>query len=337
MWDRYSRQMLFKPVGRKGQEQLLNSKVLIIGMGALGTAAANHLARAGVGHIVFCDRDYVEQSNLQRQMLFDEDDVNAFLPKAAAAEKKLKKINSSIKIEGYVTDITADNILEFMNDADVVMDGTDNFETRYLINDAAYKYNIPYIYGGAVSSRGMTAAFIPGKTPCLRCTFPTYDAEGQTCDTVGVLSPLVDIVASLEVTACLKLLTGNAADLPEQLMTFDLWQNHHFSVKLGTPDDQCPTCRLKQFPSLNSSGRDRVTTLCGRETVQITHTSPYDLDAWTERLEPLVKSVKKTPFLLRALLHEGETLVMFPDGRTLVQGTEDTGRAKSLFAKYIGM
>ncbi|WP_280768445.1 ThiF family adenylyltransferase [Salipaludibacillus daqingensis] len=334
---RYSRQMLFQPIGEEGQKKLLLSKVLIVGMGALGTVVANHLARAGVGNLVFCDRDYVEMSNLQRQTLFDEDDVEQFLPKAVAAEKKLRKLNSDIKIEGHVTDIASHNIEEFMEGVDVIVDGTDNFQTRYLINDVAYKYGVPFIYGGAVSSRGMGATFIPGKTSCLRCLFPTHDSSGQTCDTIGVLSPVVDIVASLEALTCLKLLTGNEEEVANELMTFDVWKNHHFSMKLGSANDQCPTCQLKEFPNLTQSDQDQVTTLCGRDTVQVVNASPFDLKEWEEKFDSLAKKTKRTPFLLRVHLYEGETFVLFPDGRTLIQGTEDVSRAKSLFSKYIGM
>lgn len=334
---RYSRQMLFQPIGEEGQKKLLNSKVLIVGMGALGTVVANHLARAGVGHLVFCDRDYVELSNLQRQTLFDEEDVEQFLPKAVAAERKLRKLNSEIEIEGHVTDISSSNIEEFIKDVHVIVDGTDNFQTRYLINDVAYKYDIPFIYGGAVSSRGMGAVFIPGKTSCLRCLFPTHGSAGQTCDTIGVLSPVVDIVASLEALACLKLLTDNQEEIANELTTFDIWKNHHFSMKLGTANDTCPTCQLKEFPSLTHSEQDQVTTLCGRDTVQVINANPFDLKEWEEKFRKLADKTKRTPFLLRVHLHEGVTFVLFPDGRTLIQGTEDISRAKSLFSKYIGM
>ncbi|MGJ9381752.1 ThiF family adenylyltransferase [Salipaludibacillus sp. CF4.18] len=336
-WERYSRQVLFKPIGEEGQIKLGDSKVLIVGMGALGTVVANHLARSGVGHLIFCDRDYVELSNLQRQMLFDEEDVENYLPKAVAAEKKLKKLNSSIKIEGYVSDVSTDNIEDYTKGVDVIIDGTDNFQTRYLMNDVAYKKGIPFIYGGAVSSRGMGAVFIPGKTACLRCMFPTNDTAGQTCDTIGVLSPVVDIVASLQALACLKLLSGNDDQVAQVLTTFDIWKNNEFTMKMGKAKVNCPTCQLKTFPSLDVRNEDNITTLCGRETVQINHSPGFDLNEWEGILRGSSKKLKKTPFLLRAELYEGETLVLFPDGRTLVQGTEDTTRAISLFTKYIGM
>lgn len=336
-WTRYSRQMLFKSIGEEGQKKLQQSKVFIVGMGALGTVIANHLVRAGVGHIVFCDRDYVEESNLQRQTLFDEEDVKAFLPKAVAAEKKLKKINSSIKIEGHVTDVTADNIEQFIENVDLIMDGTDNFQTRYLLNDVAYKYNIPFIYGGVVSSRGMNAMFIPGKTPCLRCLFPTSDSGGQTCDTIGVLAPIVDIIASIEVMEALKYLTGNEESLRGNLLSLDIWQNHSFEMKFTSKWDECPTCVKGEFPALTKKEGDGVTTLCGRNTVQFHGKEAFDLKEWDEKLKGVSKSTKLTPFLLRVNLNEGENLVLFPEGRVLVQGTEDISRAKTLYAKYIGM
>lgn len=335
-WERYSRQMLFNPIGESGQKMLSESKVLIVGMGALGTVAVNHLARSGVGHIVFCDRDYVEASNLQRQSLFDEQDALDMLPKAVAAERKLKAINSSIQVEGIVTDVTADNIHGLMENVDIVMDGTDNFSTRYLLNDVAFQYGVPYIYGGVVSSRGMGAMFIPGETPCLRCLFPTYDASGQTCDTIGVLSMVVDAVASQEALMAVKYLTGNKDQVDKALYTMDMWRNDHFSMGFGKAVPDCPTCGKKEFPALQVSEGDRVTTLCGRETVQILHSGRLDLKQWASVLAPVVQEIKETPFLLKALLNEGETLVLFPDGRTLVQGTEDVTRAKTLFTKYIG-
>ncbi|GEL09035.1 ThiF family adenylyltransferase [Salisediminibacterium halotolerans] len=336
LWNRYSRQMLFKPIGEQGQQKIAASKILIVGMGALGTVAANHLVRSGVGHVMFCDRDFVEMSNLQRQTLFDENDVKNFMPKAVAAESKLKAVNSDVIVEGVVTDITSKNIETYLKDVDMIIDGTDNFQTRYLMNDAAYKHGIPYVYGGAVSSRGMHAVFVPGKTPCLRCLFPSHGATGQTCDTVGVLSPLIDMVASMESLAVLKYLSGNQEQIDDQLLTFDLWRNDHFSMKFGEADEACPTCGTQQYPDLTGGSADEAAVLCGRDTVQLSHTEGFDLKKRRESLEPITAHVKETPFLIRVQLHEGETLVLFPDGRTLVQGTEDIGRAKTLYSKYVG-
>jgi molybdopterin-synthase adenylyltransferase len=334
-YERYSRQMLFQPIGEEGQKKLAEKKVLIVGMGALGTAISNHLVRAGVGHVRFADRDYVEKSNLQRQMLFDEDDVQASLPKAVAAEQKLKRMNSAIKIEGIVTDVTLENIDELLEGMDLVIDGTDNFSTRFLMNDACFKKGIPFVYGGAVSSRGMSALFIPEETPCLRCFITDNGSTTQTCDTIGVISPIVDIVASYQVVEVLKYFVDDSHQR-KSLLTIDVWQNRTYEMKFNQPKKDCPTCQQKKYPALNYQAEDAVTSLCGRETVQIKVRNQLSLDEWEERLSK-VAEVKRTPFLLRVELSEGERLVLFPDGRTLVQGTEDIVRAKSLYARYIGL
>lgn len=336
MFDRYSRQMLFSQIGHEGQKNIKNSRVFIVGMGALGTVASNHLVRAGVGFLRFADRDYVEWSNLQRQMLFDEDDVRQSLPKAVAAERKLKKINSDVEIESYVTDVTADNIEDLLRDVDIVVDGTDNFQTRFLINDACFKHGIPYVYGGVVSSRGMSALFIPGKTPCLRCFISEGAGSGETCDTVGVLSPIVDIIASYEVAETLKYLVGDENNLRHSLLTIDIWENRTYEMTFKRAKENCPTCQTQSFPALSRMEETRVASLCGRDTVQIKANQPFSLDEWEKKLEKAAK-VTKTPFLLRVDLPEEERLVLFPDGRTFIQGTEDVVRAKSLYTRYIGL
>ncbi|TLS36315.1 ThiF family adenylyltransferase [Pseudalkalibacillus caeni] len=335
-FQRYSRQMLFKPIGKTGQEKLGRATVLIVGMGALGTVLASQLVRAGIGHVRFADRDYVEKSNLQRQMLFDEEDVKKALPKAVAAKEKLSKMNSEIEIEGIVCDVSTDNIEELLQDVDIVVDGTDNFGTRFLINDACFKHNIPYVYGGAVSSRGMTALFIPGQTPCLRCFISHDENAGDTCDTVGVIAPVVDIVASYQVVEVLKYLVEDEKNRRNSLMTFDVWNNYSYNMKFSKPKKDCPTCQLHQYPALENNGNRAVTSLCGRETVQIKVRESFNIDDWAKKLSTAGK-VKKTPFLVKVELEEGERLVVFPDGRVLVQGTEDIGRARSLYARYIGM
>ncbi|MFA8437677.1 ThiF family adenylyltransferase [Pueribacillus sp. YX66] len=334
MFERYSRQMLFAPIGQDGQARLQKSKVLIVGMGALGTAVANHLVRAGVGVVKFADRDFVELSNLQRQMLFDEDDVRKILPKAIAAERKLKKINRDIEIEGLVIDVTVENINRLLDGIDLVIDGTDNFATRFLLNDAAFKKEIPFIYGGVVGSRGMSALFIPNKTACLRC-FIEHEASSETCDTVGVISPIVDMIASYEATEALKYLIG-APQLRNTLITIDLWQNRTFELKVNHAKRNCPTCQKGEYPALKGNHDDVVTTLCGRDSIQIKGKQNVSLEDWASRLERIGK-VKKTPFLLQVTLPEGERLVLFPDGRALVQGTNDVVRAKTLYARYIGL
>ena len=331
---RYSRQIRFAPIGEKGQRALLQKTVLVVGVGALGTVIANHLVRSGVGRVRIVDRDYVELSNLQRQMLFDERDVEESVPKAVAAERKLRAINSSVKVEGIVADVTSATIHELICDVDLVIDGTDNFETRFLLNDICFKEGIPFVYGGAVSARGMTALFIPGKTPCLRCFINEGGGRGETCDTVGVISPVVDIVASYQVVEALKWLVGDEEALRPSLRSFDVWKNEQIDIRFSEPNRSCPTCVLKQYPALSAT-RAEVTTLCGRETVQISSGERFDLNEWEEKLGR-VATVKKTPFLLRVELQEGERLVLFPDGRVLVQGTEDITRARTLYSKYIG-
>lgn len=335
-FTRYSRQMLFSPIGEDGQRKLNNSSALIVGMGALGTALANHLVRAGIGHVRFIDRDYVEKSNLQRQMLFDESDVQEALPKAIAAKNKLTRINSDIKIEAIVADASSKNIDELIDGMDIVLDGTDNFQTRFLLNDACFKYGIPFVYGGAVSSRGMSAIFVPNETPCLRCFISSTDQGGQTCDTIGVISPIVDIVASLQVVEVLKYLVGDEKNRRRSLLTLDVWNNYRYDMKFSAPKTDCPTCQQKEYPALNLAEKDIITVLCGRETVQIQAEQGFNLEIWAERLKPIGK-IQKTPFLLKIELPEGERLVLFPDGRTLVQGTEDQVRAKTLYSRYIGL
>lgn len=334
--ERYSRQMLFAPIGREGQDRLAASKVMIVGMGALGTVLANHLVRAGVGLVRIADRDFVEYSNLQRQMLFDEADAEAALPKAEAAARKLRKVNSSIKIEPHVTDVTAHNIDALAHDVHLIVDGTDNFQTRFLMNDYAFRQGIPYIYGGVVASRGMSAALVPGSTPCLRCLLPGSGSSGETCDTVGVIAPVVDIVASLEAVEALKLLTGHREAVRQSLVTFDIWHNRYYEMKLPERSPDCVVCSKQQFPALDLHKMDEVTTMCGRDSVQISGANRLDLDEWRDRLSR-IGEVSVNPFLLRVALPEGEKLAVFPDGRVLVQGTSDVTRAKTLYARYIGM
>ncbi|MFC6332851.1 ThiF family adenylyltransferase [Paenibacillus septentrionalis] len=335
--ERYSRQMLFQPIGEAGQKKLQQRAVCIIGMGALGTVLANHMVRAGVGFVRMVDRDYVEQSNLQRQMLYDEDDASQSLPKVVAAERKLGKINSSVQLESIVADVSIHNVEALLDGIDLVLDGTDNFQTRYLLNDACWKQGIAFAYGGAVSSRGMSAMFIPGKTPCLRCFIQSADSAGQTCDTVGVIAPVVDMVASYQAVEALKYLVDAAEQQRRSVVTFDIWHNHYYEMKFNKPRLNCPCCGTKQYPALQEQEQDMIITLCGRETVQFTSHASHDLSMWKERLEGVASAVRFNPYLLKVELPEGERLVLFADGRVLVQGTEDLGRAKTIYARYIGM
>ncbi|SFJ23557.1 adenylyltransferase and sulfurtransferase [Paenibacillus sp. UNC496MF] len=333
--ERYSRQMLFAPIGEDGQRKIEAARVAVVGMGALGTVIANHLARAGVGRLRLIDRDYVERSNLQRQMLYDEDDVLQARPKVVAAERRLAMINGDIAIEPVVAHLTASNAEALLADADLVLDGTDNFGTRLLVNDVCFKHGIPFVYGGAVSSSGMTAAFVPGRTSCLRCLLGGGDGAGDTCDTVGVISPIVDIVASLQAVEALKLLVGDEASLRKGLLSMDVWRHGTMDMRLPEPSPTCPTCGLRRYPSLNAEDAALPVTLCGRETVQIGGRRSLDLAETRERLSRSC-AVTANPYLLRAELPEGERLVVFPDGRVLVQGTEDLARAQSLYDRYIG-
>ncbi|MDF2681698.1 MAG: thiamine biosynthesis protein ThiF [Brevibacillus sp.] len=337
---RYSRQMLFTPIGPNGQETLAHKKVAIVGMGALGTVLANHLVRAGVGHVRMIDRDFVEASNLQRQMLYDEEDARDHLPKAVAAANKLQAVNSSVIVEGIIADLHAGNAQTLLADADAILDGSDNFQVRYLINDVAVKHDIPWVYGGAVSSRGMFSVIRPGITPCLRCLFPHAPVgRGETCDTVGVIGPLVSIIASYQATEAIKLLIGAVDHLNPHLVQLDVWQNDHDQLPISqgrNPD--CPTCVRKEFEYLATmeGPTEEFATLCGRDTVQIRprHPGTVDLFQLAKRFEPL-GSVEHNRFLLRFHV-DRYTLVFFQDGRVLVQGTDDVTIARTLYAKYVG-
>jgi adenylyltransferase/sulfurtransferase len=333
--ERYSRQTLFAPIGPEGQRRLFASRILIVGMGALGTVLASHMVRAGVGTVRIVDRDYVEWSNLQRQMLYDEDDAAQSLPKVEAARRKLARINSDVAVEAFVDDVTPHNAEVLAEGVDLVLDGTDNFRTRLLMNDVCFKRGIPLVYGGAVGARGMTAMLVPGETCCLRCLLGDGGGgEGQTCDTVGVIAPIVDIVASYQAVEALKYLVGDTEARRGGLLSLEVWHYQAMNIKLPAPREECPTCRLHAYPSLNDFGQD-VTTLCGRNTVQFQASRPFDLAQWEARLAPSC-IVSRNPFLLRAELPEGERLVLFPDGRVLVQGTEETVRARTLYDRYIG-
>lgn len=337
---RYSRQMLFGPIGPAGQEMLAQKKVAIVGMGALGTVLADHLVRAGVGHVRMIDRDFVEASNLQRQMLYDEADAQGHIPKAVAAASKLQAVNSSVTVEGVIADLHAGNAQSLLADADLILDGTDNFQVRYLINDVAIKHEIPWVYGGAVHSRGMFAVIRPGITPCLRCLFPHAPAgRGETCDTVGVIGPLVSIVASYQATEAIKLLIGDLAHLNPYLEQVDVWQNDHDQLPIAegrNPD--CPACARKEFDYLDASegATEEFAALCGRDTVQIrpVHPASINLAKLADRFAPL-GAVEHNRFLVRFHVDE-YTMVFFQDGRVLVQGTDDLSIARSLYAKYVG-
>ena len=337
--ERYSRQILFSGIGKEGQLKLLKSKVAIVGVGALGTVCANHLVRSGVGYIRLIDRDVVDLSNLQRQSLFNEEDVKLNLPKAIAAQKRLNSINSAITIDAVITDLNLDNAEELLAGFDVIIDGTDNFMTRFLINDIAVKYGIPWVHGAAVSSRGMFATIKPGITPCYRCLFPQVPAgRGETCDTIGVLSPVTDIIGSFQAMEALKILTG-AATSPN-LEQIDIWDTSIFSMNIMEGrNPHCPTCVNHQFDFLDRSSafQESYSSLCGRDTVQIYFREKRERDL-LKLAERLKKNGKVTGngFLLRFSPDKDTAIVVFKDGRILVHGTNDIVKAKSLYSKYIG-
>jgi adenylyltransferase/sulfurtransferase len=332
--------MRFPGVGKAGQEKLLASRVTLCGCGALGTVLANALVRAGVGSVRVIDRDFIEPSNLQRQILFDEADVAANLPKAEAAVNKLRQINSAVTVEPVVTDIDRTNIEELCRDADLILDGTDNFEIRYLINDTAVKLGKPWVFGGCIGSQGQTMTILPNETPCLRCVFEAAPGPGEagTCETAGVLGPVVNIVASYQATEALKILTGNKQAINRELILLDVWDNTHRKVKvaplLGKVD--CPCCRRRNFEWLEGAHGSQTTSLCGRNSVQVSHrtASKLDFESMAKQLREL-GTVSHNRFLLKFDVDEYQFTV-FPDGRAIIKGTSDCDKARSLYAKYVG-
>ena len=336
--DRYSRQILFDGIGRDGQARLLESRVLIIGCGALGSAQAEALARAGLGKLRLVDRDFVEFSNLQRQTMFTESDATERLPKAIATANHIREINSDIEVEAEIADVNHSNIERLIRDCDVILDGTDNFTTRYLINDACVKHNVDWIYGAAVGSYGVTMTIRPNESPCLRCVFPEAPAvaSAPTCDTAGVIMPIISIVAAVQVSEALKLLTRQTDSLHNSLMQFDVWRNEWRRISFGEPTPDCPTCGLHRFETLEPNSREFAAILCGRHAVQISPSRPVqvDLAALSQKLRS-VGEVKANNYLLRFRSGDYE-LTIFQDARSIIRGTDDIATARSLYAKYIG-
>ena len=338
--ERYSRQSRFPALGAAGQRKLMSSRVTICGCGALGTVLANHLVRAGVGHVRIVDRDFIETHNLQRQILFDEQDVADNLPKAEAAARKLRAINSTVTVEPVVTDIDHTNILDLVADADLILDGTDNFETRYLINDAAVKLGKPWIFGGVIGSEGQTMTIVPGKTPCIRCVIETSPPPGMTptCETAGVLGPAVAVIASFEAVEAIKLLSGATDALNKDLIMIDLWDWTFRRLKvarlLETAD--CPCCKHRKFDWLDGVLGSHTTTLCGRNAVQIAvrRSEPLSFPELASRLSPLGE-VRHNAFMLR-FAAEGHEFTVFPDGRAIIKGTNDIAKARTLYAQFVG-
>jgi adenylyltransferase/sulfurtransferase len=333
--ERYSRQVLFLGIGREGQQKLAIARVALVGCGATGSALASLLARAGVGTIRIIDRDYVEPSNLQRQSLFDEADAAQSLPKAIAAARKISAFNSQIVIEPAVADLVPANIESQLDGMQLVLDGTDNFETRYLINDFAVKTSVPWIYTAAVGSYGITLNVLPGKTACLACVFPDPPRGAfETCETAGILNSAVNLAASISATEAIKLIVGADKQLRRTLLSFDLWRNERAEVAAGKPRPGCRACAEHDFIHLAGEGRPHI-TLCGRNSVQIHERHrPIDFLEVSVRLRPHGQ-VRHNDFVLK-FWPEPYEMTLFPDGRAIIKGTTDTAVARSLYARYVG-
>jgi adenylyltransferase/sulfurtransferase len=356
---RYHRQMLLPAFGEDGQRRLQDSSVFVLGCGALGSVAVDMLARAGVGHMVIVDRDFVELTNLQRQVLFDEEDVAMALPKAVAARQKIAKINSDVRVTAVVDDINYTNIEKYASDVDVLVDGLDNWETRYLANDLAVRSARPYIYGAAIGTTGMAFPVLPRgtgdaawethaggslATPCLRCLFGDAPppGAGATCDTVGVMGSAAAMVANFQVTETLKILTGDFEHVRRKLLNIDLWTNEIHQLSPGkSVNGHCTCCGERQFDYLDGKAGSSAATLCGRNAVQLRHRQQVDgvdLDAVAEQLRKHGKVIVNE-FMMRAFIEENEgryEITLFPDGRAIIQGTDDPGVARSVYTRFIG-
>ncbi|MGE6539842.1 thiazole biosynthesis adenylyltransferase ThiF [Bacillus luti] len=339
MNNRYSRQELFSPIGEEGQQKIREKHVLIIGAGALGSANAEMFVRAGVGTVTIVDRDYVDWSNLQRQQLYAESDVENNLPKAVAAKKRLEEINSEVRVEALVQDVTAEELEELVTNVNVIIDATDNFETRFIVNDIAQKYSIPWIYGACVGSYGLSYTILPSKTPCLSCLLQSIPLGGATCDTAGIISPAVSLVVSHQVTEALKLLVEDYESLRDGLVSFDVWKNEYSCMNVQKlRKHNCPSCGENAlYPYLNKENTSKTAVLCGRNTVQIR--PPYkeemDFERYKELLNDRVNDLNVNPYLLSFSVEE-KRLVAFKDGRVLVHGTKDISEAKTIYHRYFG-
>ena len=334
---RYSRQVLFSPIGEAGQKKLAGARVAIVGCGATGSALAALLARAGVGTLSIIDRDYVEPSNLQRQSLFSEADAAESLPKAVAAARAIASFNSQVNVEAHVADLVPGNIESLLASFDVILDGTDNFETRYLINDFAVKHSRPWIYSAAVGSYAVTLNVIPGVTACIACIFPESPrGTVETCETSGILNSTVNLVASVAATEAIKLLVGGIQhpNLRKTLFSHDVWSNAHSEISAERPRPECVVCGARDFRHLRGEARPHL-TLCGRHSVQIHERDrPIDFAEMTTRLEPHGR-VRHNAFVLK-FWHDPYEMTLFPDGRAIIKGTTDTAVARSLYARYVG-
>lgn len=347
--DRYARQMRYAPLGEEGQRRLLASRALICGCGALGSVIANTLARSGVGKLRIVDRDFLELNNLQRQVLYDEADVAAGLPKAIAAAEKLRRINSGIEIEPIVADVEAGNILSLCDGCDIILDGTDNFETRFLLNEAAIKLQIPWIYGGCIGAEGQSLTVLPGQPPCFRCVMnePPPPGTTPTCDTAGILAPIVNVTASIQCSEAIKILSGNTDAASRMLTIIDLWDNQVRQLNLDKlrAGGGCATCAsgphtAERFPWLMGRRGSRSAVLCGRNSVQLSQSPengavPINLDTLAAKLTA-VGRVTRNPYLLRCAVGQ-YVITMFPDGRAIIGGTSDIAEARSIYSKYVGI
>jgi molybdopterin/thiamine biosynthesis adenylyltransferase len=333
--ERYSRQILFREIGREGQSKLTQARVAIVGCGATGSVLASLLARAGVGHLRLVDRDYVEPSNLQRQVLFDETDADNSLPKAVAAANKIKSFNSDVSVEADVADLTPENVETILSQVQLVMDGTDNFETRYLINDYCVKESVPWIYTAAVGSYCVAMNVLPGETACLSCVFPEPPTGTvETCDTSGILNSAVNAVAALSATEAIKFLVGARGRMRRTLLSMDVWWNDRAEISAAAPKPDCPCCGRREFPYLAGEGRPHI-TLCGRNSVQIHERArPVDFEQMSERLQAH-GTVRHNEYVLK-FWREPFEMTLFPDGRAIIKGTTDTGVARSIYARFVG-
>lgn len=338
MHNRYSRQQLFNPIGEKGQQLLKQKHVLLIGVGALGSANAEALVRAGIGRLTMIDRDYVEWSNLQRQQLYTEQDAQEKVPKVIAAKKRLQSINSEVEINALILDACTDKLLGLLEDVDLMIDATDNFDVRFMMNDLAQKYQIPWIYGSCVGSYGATYTIVPGKTPCLHCLLKAVPNTGMTCDTVGIISPTVQIVAAYQAAEALKLLAGDEKARRKSYLTFDVWQNQHYEINVDKiRKDDCPSCgKNPTYPYLSYENQTKLEILCGRDAVQIRPPKPihYDLNQLAVQLRPY-GDIQKNPYLLSCQASDYR-LVIFQDGRVLIHGIQDIQEAKSIYYRLLG-
>jgi molybdopterin-synthase adenylyltransferase len=333
--ERYSRQVLFPPIGEAGQQRLAQARIAIVGCGATGSALLSLLARAGIGYLRIIDRDYVEPSNLQRQVLFDEADAAESLPKAIAAARKVAAFNSEIVVEPHAADLTPDNIDDLLGGVEIILDGTDNFETRYLINDFAVSKGLPWIYAAGVASYAVTMTILPGETACLVCIFPD-SPRGivETCDTSGILNSAVNFVASIAATEAMKLAVGARDQLRRSLLSYDVWTNDYASVRADHPRPGCRACQERDFVHLAGEGRPHI-SLCGRNSVQIHERArPIDFAEMTQRLSPHGQ-VRHTEFILK-FWREPYEITLFPDGRAIIKGTTDTAVARSLYSRFVG-